>query len=107
MTRLEATRVIIDHAGDAAIIASLGHPAYDLFAAGDRPHNFYTCGRTLAAYANGARGYHDLPASDDELATKFLSCATQAMPEAQAAEALASLRAIESAVDVRAVPLGH
>jgi len=64
-------------------------------------------GRTLTAYANGARGYPDRPASDDELATKFLSCATQAMPEAQAAEALASLRAIESAVDVRAVPLGH
>jgi len=64
-------------------------------------------GRTLTAYANGARGYHDRPASDDELATKFLSCATQAMPEAQAAEALASLRAIESAVDIRAVPLGH
>jgi len=44
MTRFEATRVIVDHAGDAAIIASLGHPAYDLFAAGDRPQNFYTWG---------------------------------------------------------------
>jgi hypothetical protein len=44
MTRIEATRVIVDHAGDAAIIASLGHPAYDLFAAGDRPRNFYTWG---------------------------------------------------------------
>ena len=44
MTRLEATRVIIDLAGDAPIIASLGHPAYDLFAAGDRPQNFYTWG---------------------------------------------------------------
>jgi len=44
MTRLEATRIIVDHAGDAAIIASLGHPAYDLFAAGDRPANFYTWG---------------------------------------------------------------
>jgi 2-methylcitrate dehydratase PrpD len=63
-------------------------------------------GRTLSAYANGARGYHDRPASEDELATKFLSCATLAMPEAHAAEALASLRAIESAVDIRAVPLG-
>ena len=31
-------------AGDAAIVASLGHPAYDLFAAGDRPRNFYTWG---------------------------------------------------------------
>jgi thiamine pyrophosphate-dependent acetolactate synthase large subunit-like protein len=44
MTRLEATRLIVDRAGTAAIIASLGHPAYDLFAAGDRPQNFYTWG---------------------------------------------------------------
>jgi thiamine pyrophosphate-dependent acetolactate synthase large subunit-like protein len=44
MTRIEATRVIVDLAGDAPIIASLGHPAYDLFAAGDRPQNFYTWG---------------------------------------------------------------
>src|SRR2546428_9773535 len=44
MTRLEATRVVVAHAGEAAIIASLGHPAYDLFAAGDRPRNFYTWG---------------------------------------------------------------
>jgi thiamine pyrophosphate-dependent acetolactate synthase large subunit-like protein len=44
MTRLEATRAICDVAGDAAIVASLGHPAYDLFAAEDRPRNFYTWG---------------------------------------------------------------
>jgi len=44
MTRLEATRTICEVAGDAAIIASLGHPAYDLFAAEDRPRNFYTWG---------------------------------------------------------------
>ena len=44
MTRLEATRLIVELAGDAAIVASLGHPAYDLFAAGDRPQNFYTWG---------------------------------------------------------------
>jgi sulfopyruvate decarboxylase subunit beta len=44
MTRLEATRIVVDLAGGAAIIASLGHPAYDLFAAGDRPQNFYTWG---------------------------------------------------------------
>jgi thiamine pyrophosphate-dependent acetolactate synthase large subunit-like protein len=44
MTRLEATGVIVDLAGDAPIVASLGHPAYDLFAAGDRPQNFYTWG---------------------------------------------------------------
>src|SRR6476646_5388398 len=44
MNRREATQVVVDHAGDAAIVASLGHPAYDLFAAGDRPRNFYTWG---------------------------------------------------------------
>ena len=44
MTRVEATRVIVALAGDAPIVASLGHPAYDLFAAGDRPQNFYTWG---------------------------------------------------------------
>jgi 2-methylcitrate dehydratase PrpD len=60
-------------------------------------------GRVLTASANGARGYHDRPASDDELAVKFMSCATQAMSEAQAAEALAALRGIESAADIRRV----
>jgi sulfopyruvate decarboxylase subunit beta len=44
MNRLEATRRICEVAGEAAIVASLGHPAYDLFAAGDRPRNFYTWG---------------------------------------------------------------
>jgi thiamine pyrophosphate-dependent enzyme len=44
MTRIEATRLIVGLAGDAPIVASLGHPAYDLFAAGDRPQNFYTWG---------------------------------------------------------------
>ena len=44
MTRIEATRAIVALAGDAAIVASLGHPAYDLFASGDRPQNFYTWG---------------------------------------------------------------
>jgi thiamine pyrophosphate-dependent acetolactate synthase large subunit-like protein len=44
MTRLDATRVVVQVCGDAAIVASLGHPAYDLFAAGDRPRNFYTWG---------------------------------------------------------------
>ncbi len=44
MTRLEAIQAIVAIAEDAAIVASLGHPAYDLFAAGDRPRNFYTWG---------------------------------------------------------------
>jgi thiamine pyrophosphate-dependent acetolactate synthase large subunit-like protein len=44
MNRLDATRTILDIAGDAPIVASLGHPAYDLFVAGDRRQNFYTWG---------------------------------------------------------------
>jgi thiamine pyrophosphate-dependent acetolactate synthase large subunit-like protein len=44
MNRLDATRAIVELAGGAPIIASLGHPAYDLFIAGDRPQNFYTWG---------------------------------------------------------------
>jgi thiamine pyrophosphate-dependent acetolactate synthase large subunit-like protein len=47
MTSLDAIRQIVEAAraaGEAPIVASLGHPAYDLFAAGDRPANFYTWG---------------------------------------------------------------
>jgi thiamine pyrophosphate-dependent acetolactate synthase large subunit-like protein len=44
MNRLEATRHVMALIGDDPVIASLGHPAYDLFAAGDRPANFYTWG---------------------------------------------------------------
>jgi thiamine pyrophosphate-dependent acetolactate synthase large subunit-like protein len=44
MTRLDATRVVLAAIGDDPVVASLGHPAYDLFAAGDRPANFYTWG---------------------------------------------------------------
>ena len=44
MTRTEATRRLVSRLRDHAVVASLGHPAYDLFAAGDRPANFYTWG---------------------------------------------------------------
>jgi thiamine pyrophosphate-dependent acetolactate synthase large subunit-like protein len=44
MTGLDAIRQLVVVAGEAPIVASLGHPAYDLFAAGDRPANFYTWG---------------------------------------------------------------
>ena len=44
MSRLEATRALSEWFGDDAVIASLGHPAYDLFTAGDRDANFYTWG---------------------------------------------------------------
>lgn len=44
MNRIEATRQLVAALDNEPIIASLGHPAYDLFAAGDRPANFYTWG---------------------------------------------------------------
>jgi thiamine pyrophosphate-dependent acetolactate synthase large subunit-like protein len=44
MSRLDATRRLVAVLADEPVIASLGHPAYDLFAAGDRPANFYTWG---------------------------------------------------------------
>jgi thiamine pyrophosphate-dependent acetolactate synthase large subunit-like protein len=44
MTSLEVCHQLVAAAADDPIIASLGHPAYDLCAAGDRPSNFYTWG---------------------------------------------------------------
>ena len=44
MTRLEASRLLASTLRGEPVIASLGHPAYDLFAAEDRPLNFYTWG---------------------------------------------------------------
>jgi sulfopyruvate decarboxylase alpha subunit len=44
MNRLEATRVFARHLRNEAVICTLGHPAYDLFVARDRPENFYTWG---------------------------------------------------------------
>jgi thiamine pyrophosphate-dependent acetolactate synthase large subunit-like protein len=44
VTSLDAIRQLLRAAGESPIIASLGHPAYDLFAAGDRAANFYTWG---------------------------------------------------------------
>lgn len=44
MTSLDAIKEVVRAAGDEPIVASLGHPAYDLFAAGDRAANFYTWG---------------------------------------------------------------
>ena len=58
-------------------------------------------GRVLTASANGARGYPERPASDEELATKFTSCATQTLTASHAAHVLDVLRDIESIADVR------
>ena len=44
MNRLEATLRLRTLLKTEPVIASLGHPAYDLFEAGDRPENFYTWG---------------------------------------------------------------
>ena len=44
MNRLDATRLLVAALENEPIIASLGHPAYDLFAAADRQANFYTWG---------------------------------------------------------------
>jgi thiamine pyrophosphate-dependent acetolactate synthase large subunit-like protein len=44
MTRLDATRVLASIIGNDPLVASLGHPAYDLFATGDRDTYFYTWG---------------------------------------------------------------
>lgn len=44
MNRLDATRHLIARLNREPVVASLGHPAYDLFAAQDRAENFYTWG---------------------------------------------------------------
>lgn len=44
MTRFEAIGVVCHSVTNEAVVASLGHPAYELFAHGDRPLNFYTWG---------------------------------------------------------------
>lgn len=44
MTRFEAIEIVRQWLTDEPVVASLGHPAYDLFAAGDRDLNFYTWG---------------------------------------------------------------
>jgi 2-methylcitrate dehydratase PrpD len=60
-------------------------------------------GRVLTASANGARGYPEHPASDEELATKFTSCARQTLSASRVADALRTLRAVESVEDIRAL----
>jgi thiamine pyrophosphate-dependent acetolactate synthase large subunit-like protein len=44
MTRIDATRHLAATIGNDPVVASLGHPAYDLFATGDRDTYFYTWG---------------------------------------------------------------
>ena len=58
-------------------------------------------GRTLSQAADGARGYPAHPASDGELDTKFLSCATRTISTSSAHRALALLHGLETLDDVR------
>jgi 2-methylcitrate dehydratase PrpD len=58
---------------------------------------------TFAGSADGARGYPRWPASDEELAEKFLSCATRVLPRAKAQRALDAVRALADVSDVRTV----
>jgi len=44
MNRLDAIALISGALTDEPVVVSLGHPAYELFACGDRPLNFYTWG---------------------------------------------------------------
>src|SRR5438128_10757964 len=44
MNRLDATRQLVSVLGHEPVVASLGHPTYDLYVAGDRATNFYTWG---------------------------------------------------------------
>jgi 2-methylcitrate dehydratase PrpD len=62
-----------------------------------------TDGRTLAASANGARGYHDRPATDQELADKFNGCASRALDDVSAGMLLAMVRDLEHVDDVTAL----
>jgi 2-methylcitrate dehydratase PrpD len=58
-------------------------------------------GRVITHAANGARGYPAQPASEDELATKFLACARRTLSEPAADRALSMLRGIESVTNLR------
>jgi 2-methylcitrate dehydratase PrpD len=58
-------------------------------------------GRTLTAAANGARGYPAHPATDAELAAKFLACAGRVLPAEPAARALSLLQQFTALADVR------
>ena len=60
-------------------------------------------GRTLTRAANGARGYPVHPASDEELAGKFRTCAARAVPASTADELLAHLKNLEDVEDVRGI----
>ena len=60
-------------------------------------------GQTLVREANGARGYPERPASDQELAAKFQTCAERVLPASTADELLAQLKNLEHVEEVRRI----
>jgi 2-methylcitrate dehydratase PrpD len=60
-------------------------------------------GRELEAAVDGARGYPEHPASDEDLAAKFFGCAERAVPRAAAEHAIGMLRGIADLADVRSL----
>jgi 2-methylcitrate dehydratase PrpD len=63
-------------------------------------------GRMLEREARGARGYPERPATDQDLAAKFLACAARVMAEPTAVRALELLRGIDALTDVRTLTEG-
>lgn len=53
MNRLDLTRLLLSHVRDELLISSLGNASFDLYAAGDRPLNFYVLGSMGLASAVG------------------------------------------------------
>ncbi len=60
-------------------------------------------GRVLAESRNGARGYPARPASDDELAAKFASCARRTLAGPAADRAWSALRRLDGITDMSAL----
>ncbi len=53
MTRLDLTRRVLAHLTDEAVFAGIGNAGFDLFAARDRPQNFYMLGSMGLASSMG------------------------------------------------------
>ena len=58
-------------------------------------------GRVVSESANGARGYPERPASGEEMAAKFLGCASRSVARESAEAALNMLRDFEAIGDIR------
>ena len=66
-----------------------------------RVHVTLRDGRTITRDADGARGYPEHPASDEQLHEKFLSCARGVLSSNAARQALTTLQRFEAIADVR------